>query len=307
MYGYACWVMQWFHEGLHVTRRRRLVHDKQAGTRHYRDDSSTLFIWRASVRNDIQYPPPNNTMSDILNTTAQSEEEPVYFWKPEQEYGWASQWYHAPFALRLTLPDGEEREALFPTAEHWMMGQKALLFGDQAIFERIVPPGVPANPAPHTAPSASLSMEEPTPTAHGGPARRTRSHAAATTPVVPERVAGKARSTHARKPRYPSAKEAKALGRKVRPFDDAVWVAARERIVLEGTLHKFSQHPELARALLATGERELVEASPMDRIWGVGFGRARAGHVSRDAWGLNLLGKALMEARTVLRAAAVVS
>ncbi|KAH9846561.1 DUF1768-domain-containing protein [Lenzites betulinus] len=195
-------------------------------------------------------------MSDSLNPTAQSEEEePVYFWKPEQEYGWASQWYHAPFAVRLTLPDGEEREALFPTAEHWMMGQKALLFGDQAVFERIVPPGVPANPAPHIAP----------------------------------------------------AKEAKALGRKVHPFDDAVWVAARERIVLEGTLHKFRQHPALARALLATGERELVEASPMDRIWGVGFGRARAGHVSREAWGLNLLGKALMEARGVLRAAAVVS
>ncbi|KAH9852868.1 DUF1768-domain-containing protein [Lenzites betulinus] len=194
-------------------------------------------------------------MSDILNPTAQSEEEePVYFWKPEQEYGWASQWYHAPFAVRLTLPDGEEREALFPTAEHWMMGQKALLFGDQAVFEP-----------------------------------------------------GKAHSTRARKPRYPSAKEAKALGRKVYPFDDAVWVAARERIVLEGTLHKFRQHPALARALLATGERELVEASPMDRIWGVGFGRARAGHVSREAWGLNLLGKALMEARGVLRAAAVVS
>lgn len=256
------------------------------------------------MRNDMQFLPPNNTMSDILNPTAQSEEEePVYFWKPEQEYGWASQWYHAPFAVRLTLPDGEEREALFPTAEHWMMGQKALLFGDQAVFERIVPPGVPANSAPHIASSAA-STEAPTTTV---PARRTRSHGPATTPVVPERVAGKARSARARKPRYPSAKEAKALGRKVHPFDDAVWVAARERIVLEGTLHKFRQHPALARALLATGERELVEASPMDRIWGVGFGKARAGHVSREAWGLNLLGKALMEARGVLRAAAAVS
>ncbi|OJT14548.1 N-glycosidase [Trametes pubescens] len=215
---------------------------------------------------------------------------PVYFWKPEQEYGWASQWYHSPFTAHVTLPSGEEREALFPTAEHWMMAQKALLFGDQAIFERIIPSTVAAQAPPTTA--------EPAISNPGGPVRRTRSshkHAATVGPVVKARP----------RPRYPSAKECKSLGRKVQGFEDAVWTRERAGIVREGTLHKFRQHPGIRAALLATGGRELVEASPRDRIWGIGFGRAGAERVDREAWGLNLLGRALMEVRAVLRAEAV--
>jgi hypothetical protein len=53
--------------------------------------------------------------------------------------------------------------------------------------------------------------------------------------------------------------------------------------------------------LLATAEWEIVAASPRDRIWGIGFGAARAGTVGRERWGLNLLGKALVEVRGVLR------
>jgi len=46
---------------------------------------------------------------------------------------------------------------------------------------------------------------------------------------------------------------------------------------------------------LATGNRELVEASP-DRIWGVGFEEEEA-EEKREEWGLNLLGKCLERAR----------
>jgi ribA/ribD-fused uncharacterized protein len=35
---------------------------------------------------------------------------------------------------------------------------------------------------------------------------------------------------------------------------------------------KFGAHEDLRRFLLATGERLLVEASPRDRIWGIGMG-----------------------------------
>jgi ribA/ribD-fused uncharacterized protein len=52
--------------------------------------------------------------------------------------------------------------------------------------------------------------------------------------------------------------------------------------------------------LLATGERELVEASPSDRIWGVGYVEKDAGR-NRVKWGQNLLGKALMEVRGRIR------
>jgi ribA/ribD-fused uncharacterized protein len=96
---------------------------------------------------------------------------------------------------------------------------------------------------------------------------------------------------------------AKKAGRLVRAFDDAVWERERYGIVVEGSVHKFGQDAGLRRYLLATGERLLVEASPVDRIWGIGLaaGDERAQDPAR--WrGLNLLGRALVEARERLRA-----
>lgn len=92
----------------------------------------------------------------------------------------------------------------------------------------------------------------------------------------------------------------KALGRKVRNFDEAVWKTHREQIVLEGTLLKFRQNEELKEKLLGTGKKMMVEASPRDRIWGIGFGEKNALGCF-DKWGSNLLGKALVEARKRLR------
>ncbi|EKM52898.1 uncharacterized protein PHACADRAFT_48531, partial [Phanerochaete carnosa HHB-10118-sp] len=88
----------------------------------------------------------------------------------------------------------------------------------------------------------------------------------------------------------------KALGRAVRGFDDDTWNAAREEVVFRGNVHKFRQNAELGETLLATGDKVLVEASPRDRIWGIGFGEKRALEV-KERWGLNLLGKALTQVR----------
>jgi ribA/ribD-fused uncharacterized protein len=92
--------------------------------------------------------------------------------------------------------------------------------------------------------------------------------------------------------------EAKTLGRQVTGFDEATWQAHRYGIVVQGSVAKFSQRPELGRFLLGTAGRVLVEASPVDRIWGIGVAANddRARQPSR--WqGLNLLGFALMDAR----------
>ncbi|KAJ6486783.1 hypothetical protein C8R45DRAFT_268428 [Mycena sanguinolenta] len=93
--------------------------------------------------------------------------------------------------------------------------------------------------------------------------------------------------------------EVKRLGRTVANFKEDVWVDNRERIVTEGTIHKFRQNPDLREKLFATGETMIVEASPYDKIWGIGCSEANA--LSGAKWGLNLLGKALVEARRVLR------
>jgi ribA/ribD-fused uncharacterized protein len=148
--------------------------------------------------------------------------------------GCLSQWFHAPFSV-----EGDR----FATAEHFMMAEKARMFGDEEARVAVLAAASPA--------------------------------------------------------------AAKALGRGVRHFDEARWNAARFDIVVRGNVAKFGQNPGLRDFLLATGERVLVEASPRDRIWGIGLGAANPAAEQPRQWrGLNLLGFALMAARAQLRAQA---
>lgn len=160
----------------------------------------------------------------------------VFFWGHREPRsgaagpGCLSQWWSSPFTL-----DG----VVYATAEHYMMAEKARLFGDGESAAAIVA---------------------------------------------------------ANHPRH-----AKDLGRRVRGFDEAAWVEHRFEIVVRGNVAKFSQHADLGDYLRGTGRRVLVEASPLDRVWGIGLAAddERAGDVA--SWqGLNLLGFALMEARSRL-------
>ncbi|HEY0698854.1 MAG TPA: NADAR family protein [Micromonospora sp.] len=97
--------------------------------------------------------------------------------------------------------------------------------------------------------------------------------------------------------------EAKALGRVVRGFDQAVWAAHRFDLVVAGNLAKFGQHPDLCDYLLGTGGRVLVEASPLDAVWGIGLAADDPRTADPARWpGLNLLGFALMQVRAQLAA-----
>jgi ribA/ribD-fused uncharacterized protein len=94
---------------------------------------------------------------------------------------------------------------------------------------------------------------------------------------------------------------AKAAGRAVAGFDEQVWAQARYELVVEGNRAKFGQHPALAAFLRGTGDRVLVEASPYDRIWGVGMAASDPDIAHPLRWkGLNLLGFALMDVREEL-------
>lgn len=142
-----------------------------------------------------------------------------------------SQWWLADFVVGGVT---------YPSAEHWMMAEKARLFGDDAVLDRIVAAQSPA--------------------------------------------------------------EAKKLGRAIRGFVPAQWDEQKYAIVQAGNWHKFRQHPALAEFLLATGERVLVEASPVDAIWGIGLAADAADAENPARWrGPNLLGFALMEVRDQLR------
>ncbi len=95
--------------------------------------------------------------------------------------------------------------------------------------------------------------------------------------------------------------EAKAIGREVKNFNQEKWDACRFEIVVSGNLAKFSCNPELKEFLLNTGNRVLVEASPVDKIWGIGLAEDDPACENPNLWkGANLLGFALMEAREQL-------
>lgn len=102
--------------------------------------------------------------------------------------------------------------------------------------------------------------------------------------------------------------EAKEAGRLVRGFDEETWARERFDIVVEGSVRKFASSAALSSFLLGTGSRVLVEASPLDRVWGIGLAADDERAQDPERWrGPNLLGFALMEARERLLAGAPVA
>lgn len=181
--------------------------------------------------------PKNWTLDELLAAEATGDQlEFVLFWghtpPASGEIGphVFSQWWPHRFEF-----DGIS----YPTAEHYMMAEKARVFGDQAALNEI------------------LTSETP--------------------------------------------KGAKACGRKVQGFDNAVWQQHREDIVLRASLAKFGSDQTLRDYLVGTGDSVLVEASPPDQIWGIGMAQDNPSAKKPSQWkGLNLLGFALMRARAEL-------
>ncbi len=97
-------------------------------------------------------------------------------------------------------------------------------------------------------------------------------------------------------------KEVKAIGRTIKNYDDDEWSAMRFSQMTIACYLKFKQNPELGQALVATGDKTLVEASPYDTIWGIGLRPDDPRALDESNWyGQNLLGKALVTVRNSLR------
>ncbi len=86
-------------------------------------------------------------------------------------------------------------------------------------------------------------------------------------------------------------KDAAKMGRdRTRPLRKD-WEQVKDDIMRKAVLRKFETHPEIREILLATGDEEIVENSPIDYYWGCG----------KDGSGKNMLGQILMEVREILR------
>ena len=97
-------------------------------------------------------------------------------------------------------------------------------------------------------------------------------------------------------------REQKKYGRMIKNFDKALWDKNCLAIVYEGNLAKFKQNNDLRAVLLLTDNRIMVEASPLDHIWGIGLDENAEGIDDPSYWlGLNLLGQALTLVKNQLR------
>jgi ribA/ribD-fused uncharacterized protein len=92
-------------------------------------------------------------------------------------------------------------------------------------------------------------------------------------------------------------REQKNIGRKVKNYDEALWSDVRYKFVKGINYDKFTQVKELTELLFLTRPYCLVEASPTDRIWGIGMSKDNTYILDTTFWGMNLLGKAITEVR----------
>lgn len=99
-----------------------------------------------------------------------------------------------------------------------------------------------------------------------------------------------------------SPRKQKFLGRQVRGYDDATWMAECQDIMYPGLLSKFTQDTYSLNTMLYTGDTVIVEASPYDKIWGIGMEETDPRATDPTKWeGKNLLGIVLMRVRDEIR------
>ena len=94
----------------------------------------------------------------------------------------------------------------------------------------------------------------------------------------------------------------KFLGRQVRGYDDAIWMANCQDIMVPGLVSKFTQDSYSLQCLLDTEDSIIVEASPYDKVWGIGMKKNDPRATDPTQWeGQNLLGIVLMKARDIIK------
>lgn len=100
--------------------------------------------------------------------------------------------------------------------------------------------------------------------------------------------------------KYP--KDQKARGRTVKNFDAEAWNAVAVELMVPALVAKFEQNDKLLVEILSSGTDLIVEASPYDKIWGIGLNADDPRALDQTQWlGTNWLGIALMQARKILK------
>lgn len=158
----------------------------------------------------------------------------VTFWNTSGEFGCFSNWKKSIFKVG---------EIEFYNMEQFIMYQKALLFGDVEVAEKI--------------------LKEKNP------------------------------------------KEIKKFGREVKNFNAEIWSRNLFHLCSVGMVEKFNQNPDMKNILISTGNKTIVEASPYDKIWGIGMSETDEDILNMSKWGENILGKMLCYTRNLINTGVV--
>jgi len=98
-----------------------------------------------------------------------------------------------------------------------------------------------------------------------------------------------------------SPKEQKDYGRMVQNFNEPLWYDVALEVVTRATVEKYRQNPQLLIKLQCLGDVEFVEASPIDKVWGIGLGTDNPDAADKNKWlGQNLLGQAITKAKMLI-------
>ena len=96
--------------------------------------------------------------------------------------------------------------------------------------------------------------------------------------------------------------QAKQLGRGVQGFDPVIWDKHKYQLMLDVNLCKYTQFENYRNYLINTGDKILAETNGKDRIWGIGLYASDSRVHYESKWqGQNLLGKVLMEIRSIFK------
>ena len=95
--------------------------------------------------------------------------------------------------------------------------------------------------------------------------------------------------------------EQKALGKKVKGFDANIWDAIAKNYVRLGNVNKFQQNEQFLDFLFKHKDKYFVEASPYDKVWGIGLAETHPDIHDPLKWqGTNWLGECINEAATLM-------
>lgn len=233
------------------------------------------------INDELVFDFKNEIIMNKKETSEQKMQEYTYFFQATSPF---SQWHPSLFTYK---------ELDFICAEQFMMYAKAKTFGDDTVADKII-----------NIEKCYLNSQGTIKTEYGN--FKTEADKACYDLIIAFKAEKINRTEVVSYKNLNTWKTVqgliKKLGREVSNYNDVVWNSKRKSVVSVASREKYNQNPDLKEILMNTNETIMVEASPYDKIWGIGLSEADAKKITPEKWpGLNLLGEILTDLKDYYR------